>query len=67
MPTSFFPTRKEKALNSILPGARGIGEDFDNSVFTLDYGAFMTSIQHEGTKQMLFLKRAAFPLRSPHL
>ncbi len=57
--------KKEKSveLQSYLVLRNLSGEDFDNSVFTLDYGApFMTSIQHEGTKQMLFLKKSGVPV-----
>jgi len=39
------------------------GEDFENAAFSLDYGEpFSGSVQHEGTKQLLFLKKNGIPL-----
>ena len=39
------------------------GEDFDNAKVLLDYGqAFERGVQHEETKQLLFLKKDAVPI-----
>lgn len=39
------------------------GEDFESARFQLDYGdSFTTSLSHEGTKQLLFLKKDSIPI-----
>ena len=50
-------------LNSYLVLRNFSGEDFDEANILLDYGqAFQQGVQHEETKQMLFLKAASVPI-----
>ncbi|MHC4153593.1 MAG: hypothetical protein ACYST6_01500 [Planctomycetota bacterium] len=50
-------------LSSFLVLRNFSGEDFDRAVVKLDYGkSFEQGIDHEETKQMLFLKKAKVPI-----
>ena len=54
---------KEVGMQSFLILRNFSGEDFSEAKFLLDYGdSFTTSIGHEGTKQLLFLKKERIPI-----
>ncbi|MEI6891735.1 MAG: hypothetical protein V5783_06140 [Pontiella sp.] len=57
------PSETHVDLNSFLVLRNFSGEDFENARILLDYGeAFERGIQHEETKQMLFLKVGEIPI-----
>ncbi|HNS32994.1 MAG TPA: hypothetical protein PKN36_08495 [bacterium] len=61
----FMADKKETKVDmqSFLILRNFSGEDFENAGFHLDYGEpFAGSVQHEGTKQLLFLKKNSIPI-----